>query len=90
MYSVRATSYKVIYAISRNKSLQTPANAFVANLAVADFLMMLSQGPFFIFNVMRSNWWSFGVLACEFYGFTGGVFGVAAIMSMVAIGIFLL
>lgn len=37
-------------------------------------------------NVMRSKWWSFGVLSCELYGFTGGVFGVTAIMTMAAIG----
>lgn len=48
--------------------------------------MMLSQGPFYIMNVMRSKWWSFGVLSCELYGFTGGVFGVTAIMTMAAIG----
>jgi len=71
----------------RSKSLQTPANVFVANLAVADFLMMLSQGPFYILTVMRSKWWSFGVLGCEIYGFTGGLFGITAILSMAAIGL---
>lgn len=72
--------------LNRTKSLQTPANVLVLNLAIADLLMMLSQGPFFIVNVLRSKWWSFGVLSCEIYGFTGGVFGVVAIMTMAAIG----
>ncbi|ODM94681.1 Opsin, ultraviolet-sensitive [Orchesella cincta] len=77
----------VIAVFIKSKSLQTPANVFVANLAVADFLMMLSQGPFYIWSVIRSKWWSFGVLGCEIYGFTGGLFGIVAILSMAAIGL---
>lgn len=50
--------------------------------------MMLSQGPFFVISVMRSRWWTFGVLGCEIYGFTGGITGITAILSMFAIGKF--
>ncbi len=86
-YVLTSHAYTQTFLLSfRTKSLQSPANVFVLNLAIADFLMMLSQGPFYIINVMRSKWWSFGVLSCELYGFTGGVFGVTAIMTMAAIG----
>ncbi|CAG7821775.1 unnamed protein product [Allacma fusca] len=76
----------VIHVFATNRSLRSPSNLLVVNLAIADFCMMLSQGPLYIFNVFYSRWWYWGVLGCEIYGITGGLFGIGAIWTMVAIG----
>lgn len=39
----------VIWVFSSAKSLQTPSNIFVVNLAICDFLMMVKT-PIFIYN----------------------------------------
>ncbi|XP_061601077.1 melanopsin-A-like isoform X2 [Cololabis saira] len=49
----------VIYAFSRSRSLRTPPNMFIINLAVTDLLMCLTQSPVF-FTTSMSRRWIFG------------------------------
>lgn len=76
----------VISVFTKTKTLRTPANLLVVNLAIADFCMMMSQGPFFVINTFYSRWWYWGNFACEMYAFLGSVFGIAAIFTMAGIG----
>ncbi|XP_018613192.1 melanopsin-like [Scleropages formosus] len=74
----------VVYVFCRSRTLRTPGNIFVVNLAVADFLMSLTQAPiFFVASLHRR--WIFGERACELYAFCGGLFGICSMMTLTAI-----
>ncbi|XP_062337336.1 melanopsin-like [Osmerus eperlanus] len=74
----------VIYVFCRSRTLRTPSNLFVVNLAIADFLMSLTQSPvFFVASLHRR--WVFGERACELYAFCGGLFGICSMMTLTAI-----
>uniref|UniRef100_A0A0A9W8I3 Opsin, ultraviolet-sensitive n=1 Tax=Lygus hesperus TaxID=30085 RepID=A0A0A9W8I3_LYGHE len=73
----------VFTMIIKFKSLQTPSNYLVANLAVADFFMM-SRGPIFIYNCLYKGPVA-GYVGCQIYGVIGGLTGVGAIMSLALI-----
>ncbi|XP_014831187.1 PREDICTED: melanopsin-A-like [Poecilia mexicana] len=49
-------NFLVIYAFSRSRSLRTPANMFIINLAVTDLLMCLTQSPVFFTTSMNKRW----------------------------------
>nr|BAQ54852.1 opsin, long-wavelength sensitive type [Anax parthenope] len=74
----------VIYIFSTTKSLRTPSNLLVVNLAFSDFLMMIVMCPFMLINCYYETW-VFGPLMCEIYGMAGSLFGCASIWSMVCI-----
>ncbi|MPC93249.1 Opsin, ultraviolet-sensitive [Portunus trituberculatus] len=63
----------------RSKSLRTPSNMFVINLALMDFIMMLKT-PVFILNSFNDGpvW---GKLGCDIYGLMGAFSGVGAASS---------
>ncbi|XP_023126353.3 melanopsin [Amphiprion ocellaris] len=74
----------VIYVFCCSRTLQSPSNLLVVNLAAADFLMSLTQSPvFFVASLHRR--WVFGELACELYAFCGALFGFASMMTLTAI-----
>nr|BAQ54942.1 opsin, long-wavelength sensitive type [Indolestes peregrinus] len=74
----------VIYIFSSTKSLRTPSNLLVVNLAVSDFLMMVCMCPIMVVNCYYETW-VFGPLACQIYAMVGSLFGCASIWSMVMI-----
>ena len=47
----------------------------IVSLALSDLLMINAVAPPLFINIFLSKWWAYGVLACEIYGFLGGVFG---------------
>ncbi|KAM9809227.1 melanopsin-A-like isoform 3-T3 [Syngnathus typhle] len=49
-------NFLVIYAFSRSRSLRTPANIFIINLAVTDLLMCVTQAPVFFASSMHKRW----------------------------------
>lgn len=76
----------VIYVFCRSRTLHIPGNLFVVNLAVADFLMALTQSPvFFVASLHRR--WVFGERACELYAFCGALFGMCSMMTLTAIAV---
>ncbi|NXN23459.1 OPN4A protein, partial [Nycticryphes semicollaris] len=49
-------NFLVIYAFCRSRSLRTPANTFIINLAISDFLMSITQSPVFFTNSLHKRW----------------------------------
>ncbi|KAG4079252.1 hypothetical protein HA402_006975 [Bradysia odoriphaga] len=74
----------VVYIFTSTKSLRTPSNLLVVNLAVSDFLMMFTMAPPMVINCYYETW-VLGPLMCEIYGLCGSLFGCASIWSMTMI-----
>ncbi|XP_054654825.1 melanopsin-A isoform X2 [Dunckerocampus dactyliophorus] len=79
-------NFLVIYAFSRSRSLRTPANMFIINLAVTDLLMCVTQSPIFFTSSMHKRW-IFGEKACELYAFCGALFGICSMITLTVIAI---
>lgn len=76
----------VIYAFSRSRSLRTPANMFIINLAITDLLMCLTQAPIFFTTSMHKRW-IFGEKGCELYAFCGALFGICSMITLMVIAV---
>ncbi|XP_041828986.1 melanopsin-A-like [Melanotaenia boesemani] len=79
-------NFLVIYAFSRSRSLRTPSNIFIINLAITDFLMCLTQTPIFFITSMHKQW-IFGKKGCELYAFCGALFGICSMMTLMVIAV---
>ncbi|CAN9509034.1 unnamed protein product [Ophioblennius macclurei] len=79
-------NFLVIYAFCRSRSLRTPSNIFIINLAVTDFLMCLTQTPIFFITSMHKQW-IFGKKGCEMYAFCGALFGICSMMTLMVIAV---
>ncbi|XP_005749776.1 melanopsin-A-like [Pundamilia nyererei] len=79
-------NFLVIYAFCRSRSLRTPSNIFIINLAVTDFLMCLTQTPIFFINSMHKHW-IFGKKGCELYAFCGALFGICSMITLMVIAV---
>jgi len=75
----------VLYLYMKVKKLQTPSNLLVANLALLDFQMMITNFPTFAYNSFNGGVWMFSAFYCEIYAFCGFVTGLGAIWSLVFI-----
>jgi r-opsin len=74
----------VIYIFMKTKTLRTPSNLFVINLAFSDFMIMFTMGPPMVVNCYYETW-VFGPLMCELYGMAGSLFGCSSIWTMTMI-----
>ncbi|KAL0132717.1 hypothetical protein PUN28_000452 [Cardiocondyla obscurior] len=74
----------VVYIFTSTKSLRTPSNLLVINLAISDFLMMLCMSPAMVINCYYETW-VLGPLFCELYALTGSLFGCGSIWTMTMI-----
>ncbi|XP_012235220.1 rhodopsin isoform X1 [Linepithema humile] len=74
----------VVYIFTTTKSLRTPSNLLVVNLAISDFLMMLCMSPAMVINCYYETW-VLGPLFCELYALTGSLFGCGSIWTMTMI-----
>ncbi|XP_005945893.1 melanopsin-A isoform X1 [Astatotilapia calliptera] len=79
-------NFLVIYAFSRSRSLRTPPNMFIINLAITDLLMCITQSPIFFTTSMHKRW-IFGEKGCELYAFCGALFGICSMITMTVIAI---
>uniref|UniRef100_A0A182NH64 G-protein coupled receptors family 1 profile domain-containing protein n=1 Tax=Anopheles dirus TaxID=7168 RepID=A0A182NH64_9DIPT len=70
---------------ARYRSLRTPANYLVMNLAVADFVIML-EAPMFIYNSIHQGP-ALGAIGCTVYALMGAVGGTVAIATLTVISI---
>ncbi|XP_041032039.1 melanopsin-A [Carcharodon carcharias] len=77
-------NFLVIYAFCRSKSLRSPSNTFIINLAISDFLMSITQAPVFFATSLHKRW-IFGEKACELYAFCGALFGISSMITLVVI-----
>ncbi|XP_058797459.1 opsin, ultraviolet-sensitive isoform X2 [Phymastichus coffea] len=73
----------VIWIFCSAKSLRTPSNIFVVNLAILDFMMMMKT-PIFIYNSFNTGF-ALGHLGCEIFGVMGTISGMGAGMTNAAI-----
>ncbi|XP_075146056.1 opsin Rh1-like [Haematobia irritans] len=76
----------VIYVFSTTKSLRTPANLLVINLALSDFGMMLLNTPMMGINLYYRTW-ILGPMMCDVYAGLGSAFGCSSIWSMCMISL---
>lgn len=74
----------VIYIFATTKSLRTPSNLLVINLAISDFCMMVCMSPPMVINCYYETW-VFGPLFCEIYAMAGSLFGCGSIWTMTMI-----
>ncbi|KAL7022783.1 hypothetical protein ACKWTF_012381 [Chironomus riparius] len=77
-------NYVVISVFTSTKSLRTPSNLLVVNLAFSDFLMMFTMGPPMVMSCYHETW-IYGPLACELYAAAGSLFGCVSIWTMTLI-----
>ncbi|XP_043534642.1 melanopsin-A isoform X1 [Chiloscyllium plagiosum] len=77
-------NFLVIYAFCRSKSLRSPSNTFIINLAISDFLMSITQAPIFFTTSLHKRW-IFGEKGCELYAFCGALFGITSMITLVVI-----
>ncbi|XP_037945297.1 opsin Rh6-like [Teleopsis dalmanni] len=77
-------NFIVMYIFTSSKSLRTPSNMFVVNLAFSDFMMMFTMFPPMVLNSFYQTW-IMGPLLCEIYGLCGSLFGCVNIWSMTLI-----
>ncbi|CAB0002283.1 unnamed protein product [Nesidiocoris tenuis] len=66
----------VIWIFSTARSLRTPSNIFVVNLAICDFVMMLKT-PIFIYNSFNLGF-ALGHVGCQVFGAMGSFAGIGA------------
>lgn len=64
---------------TRAKSLQTPSNIFVINLAFCDFMMM-TKTPIFIYNSFNRGY-ALGPTWCQVFAFIGSLSGIGAAIT---------
>ncbi|CAH2039594.1 unnamed protein product, partial [Iphiclides podalirius] len=69
----------VIFIFSTTKSLRTPSNLLVLQLAVLDFFMMC-KAPIFIYNSANKGF-AAGVIGCQTFAFIGSCSGIGAGMT---------
>uniref|UniRef100_A0A667YHI5 Opsin 4 n=1 Tax=Myripristis murdjan TaxID=586833 RepID=A0A667YHI5_9TELE len=79
-------NFLVMYAFCRSRSLRTPANMFIINLAITDFLMCVTQTPIFFTTSMHKRW-IFGKKGCELYAFCGALFGICSMITLMVIAV---
>lgn len=65
--------------ISSAKSLRTPSNVFVINLAFCDFVMM-TKAPIFIYNSFHQGY-ALGHMGCQVFALMGSLSGIGAAIS---------
>lgn len=74
----------VVWVFMNTKSLRSPANLLVVNLAISDFCMMFTMFPPMVVNCYHHTW-AFSPFFCELYGFFGSLFGCISIWTMIFI-----
>ncbi|XP_063814893.1 melanopsin isoform X2 [Pseudophryne corroboree] len=79
-------NFLVIYAFCRSRSLRSPANMFIINLAISDFFMSITQAPVFFATSLHKRW-IFGEKGCEFYAFCGALFGITSMITLMVIAV---
>jgi len=71
----------VIWVFMNTKSLRTPANLLVVNLALSDFLMMANMMPPLVYACYHGTW-MLGPTYCGIYGMIGSSCGTCSICTM--------
>uniref|UniRef100_A0A3Q1GCC7 Opsin 4a (melanopsin) n=1 Tax=Acanthochromis polyacanthus TaxID=80966 RepID=A0A3Q1GCC7_9TELE len=78
--------FSIIDCVTVSRSLRTPANMFIINLAITDLLMCITQSPIFFTTSMHKRW-IFGEKGCELYAFCGALFGICSMITLTVIAV---
>lgn len=76
----------ILLAIYRNHSLRSITSVFIANLAVADFLLAVLGMPFTMASSITYRW-VFGDTWCTINGMLNSIFCIASMLSLAAVSI---
>lgn len=76
----------ILLAIYRCHSLRSITSVFIANLAMADFLLALLGMPFTMASSITYHW-IFGDVWCEINGMLNSIFCIASMLSLAAVSI---
>nr|CAH8870834.1 unnamed protein product [Trichobilharzia regenti] len=77
----------VIIFFTTVKSLRTPSNMLVVNLAISDFGFSAVNG-FPLKTISAFNkFWPWGKFACEMYALAGGLFGFVSLSTIAAVAV---
>ncbi|XP_065370090.1 neuropeptide FF receptor 2 [Calliphora vicina] len=74
-------NYAIIRLIILNRSLRTPTNLIIANMAMADFLTLLICPVLFMINDFYQNY-MLGSVGCKMEGFLEGAFLITAVLNL--------
>nr|APY20668.1 ultraviolet sensitive opsin 1 [Steraspis amplipennis] len=66
----------VMWIFLTSKSLRTPSNMFIVNLAFCDFVMMM-ESPFFVYNAFNKGY-ATGHIGCQIFAALGTISGIGA------------
>jgi r-opsin len=72
----------VLNIFGHNKSLRTPANMLIINLAVSDLLLVITLIPECVFSFFCGGPWQFGYWGCQIHSFCGGLTGFNQITTL--------
>lgn len=78
-------NYIVLKIFSSYPALRTPSNMLVINLAISDFMLMMTLVPESIYNFLLGGPWKFGDTACQVHAFCGSLFGYNQIFTLTCI-----
>lgn len=79
-----AFNFIIIVLLAKNKSLRTPTNLLIANMALADFLTLLIGPILFMVHDFYQNY-ELGAVGCRLEGFLEGSFLITAVLNLSAI-----
>ncbi|EDW74951.2 uncharacterized protein Dwil_GK15627 [Drosophila willistoni] len=74
-------NFIMIYLIATNRSLRTPTNLIIANMAMADFLTLLICPAMFMVNDFYQNY-QLGCVGCKMEGFLVVIFLITAVLNL--------
>lgn len=74
-------NFTMVYLIAANRSLRTPTNLIIANMAVADLLTLLVCPAMFMLNDFYQNY-QLGCVGCKLEGFLVVVFLITAVLNL--------
>lgn len=77
-------NFILIYLIVRTRSLRSPTNMIIANMALADFFTLLICPTMFMINDFYQNY-QLGCVGCKLEGFLVVVFLITAVLNLSAV-----
>ncbi|KAL7735778.1 hypothetical protein ACLKA6_017785 [Drosophila palustris] len=77
-------NFILIYLIVRTRSLRSPTNLIIANMALADLFTLLICPTMFMINDFYQNY-QLGCVGCKLEGFLVVVFLIAAVLNLSAV-----
>lgn len=75
----------VIYVLTKEKELRNFTNYLLANLSVADLMVLFTCVPSALHDLFAKERWYLGKIMCYLIGFIENCMGIASILSMLMV-----